>query len=463
MRYPEELFNVQTRVLGRYHVTNPLRFFQNDDLWTVPTGQANEQSLPSEAYYVIMRMPGESKAEFLLLQPMIPISRPNMIAWVAARNDGETYGTTRVYRFPAETTIFGPAQIEARIDQDPIISEQFTLWRNSGSDVIRGNLIVVPVGDSLLYLQPIYLQSTGSAFPEFRRIVVASPRQVVWGDDPGRGAPAAAGARGRGRPEPDARPRRPIPARSPGPSPSGEPEPSPSTDPGEPLPADVAGLIDYANRHFELAQAALRDGDFAPLRRGDRAGRGGAASDSTQLAPGPVRAVARRGIAQPRAVIRGATLGASLLAVLAEPGHLGRSRSSRSCFAAAGCVVLAPIVAIPSAVGLGNLLGPVLTDLALGDLATGAADRRVGSGLLVVAIWLGWPAWWPRPRRPSRSGSSRRMPRPTTRTVRLVVTPQRIAVGRGAGPRSPGSWPCCRWSSRSPSAGSASSPSPIAS
>jgi uncharacterized membrane protein (UPF0182 family) len=263
IRYPEELFNVQTRVLGRYHMTNPLRFFQNDDLWTVPTGATNEQSLPSEAYYVVMRMPGESKAEFLLLQPMIPINRPNMIAWVAARNDGDAYGTTRVYRFPAETTIFGPAQIEARIDQDPIISEQFTLWRNSGSDVIRGNLIVVPVGDSLLYLQPIYLQSTGSAFPEFRRIVVASPRQVVWGTTLAEALRLLLESEGSPVPPSPTPGPTPDPGASPGASPTATPSATPTPDPADPLPDDVAGLIDYANRHFELAQQALQAGDFA--------------------------------------------------------------------------------------------------------------------------------------------------------------------------------------------------------
>jgi uncharacterized membrane protein (UPF0182 family) len=127
LRFPEEQFNVQTRMFGRYHVTTPQQFFRSDDLWTVPEGQTTEQTLPSEAYYVIMRMPGEPKAEFLLLQPMVPRSRPNMIAWVAARMDPGVYGTTRVYRFPSDTTVFGPAQIEARIDADGAISEQLTL------------------------------------------------------------------------------------------------------------------------------------------------------------------------------------------------------------------------------------------------------------------------------------------------------------------------------------------------
>ena len=181
LRVPEELFNVQTRVFGRYHVTDTQQFFRTDDLWTVP-GQSSEQTLPSEAYYVTMRLPGETGVEFLLLQPMVPTSRPNMIAWIAARMDDPNYGSTLVYRFPADTTIFGPAQIEARIDQDPTISAQISLWNQSGSTVVRGSLIVVPIDDSLIYLQPVYLQSTGSAFPEFKRIVVASPRQVVWSD-----------------------------------------------------------------------------------------------------------------------------------------------------------------------------------------------------------------------------------------------------------------------------------------
>jgi uncharacterized protein len=260
LRVPEELFNVQNRVFGRYHVTEPGQFFNSTDLWTVPQGQTSEATLPSEAYYVVMRMPGESSAEFLLLQPMVPKGRPNMIAWVAARMDAPNYGTTRVYRFPADTTIFGPAQIEARIDQDPLISQQVTLWSQAGSTVIRGNLIVVPVGDSLLYLQPVYLQSTGSAFPEFQRIVVASPREVVWAPTLGESLRLLLEAEGTPGPGPSPTPT-PTPTPSGSPGPSATPRPTPG--PGDPLPTDVAGLIDYANRHFDLAQAALRDGDFA--------------------------------------------------------------------------------------------------------------------------------------------------------------------------------------------------------
>jgi uncharacterized membrane protein (UPF0182 family) len=261
LRVPEELFNVQTRVFGRYHVTNTQQFFRTDDLWTVPT-QSSEATLPSEAYYVVMRLPGQSDVEFLLLQPMVPTSRPNMIAWVAARMDGANYGSTLVYRFPADTTIFGPAQIEARIDQDPTISAQMTLWNQSGSTVVRGSLIVVPIDDSLIYLQPVYLQSTGSAFPEFKRIVVASPRQVVWSDTLSGALNLLLAAEG-GGPAPGPSPTPSTPGPSPGASASPGPSGGPSPTPGTGLPSDIPGLVAYANTHFELAQAALREGNFA--------------------------------------------------------------------------------------------------------------------------------------------------------------------------------------------------------
>ena len=254
LRVPEELFNVQTRAFANYHVTDPLTFFPGDDLWTVPQNPASESGqLPLEAYYVYMRMPGEAEPEFLLLQPMVPQKRPNMIAWVAARNDGDDYGAVRVYRFPRDTSIFGPVQIEGRIDQDPVISSQVTLWSQAGSEVVRGNLIVVPVQDSIIYLEPIYLQSTGSAIPEFTKIVVASPTKIVWGDT----LEEALRLLLAGGPEPT-----PGPAPTPGPSPSPGESPTPGPD-GTPQPDDVQALIQYANLHFELAQAALRQGDFA--------------------------------------------------------------------------------------------------------------------------------------------------------------------------------------------------------
>jgi uncharacterized protein len=257
LRVPEELFDVQTRMFGRYHVVDPTTFYTNNDLWTIPTGSTNEQSLPTEAYYVLMRMPGTNKAEFLLLQPMIPNSRPNMIAWVAVRNDPAGYGQTSVFRFPSQTNVFGPAQVEAQIDIDPEISAQITLWNQSGSSVIRGNLIVLPVGDSLIYLQPVYLQSSSSKFPAFERIVVASSNHVVWAATL-QEALAKFLTEESGSPGPS-----PSPTPQPSPGPSGSPGPSPSGTPGPVPSGDVDALIRFANDHFERAQAALRAGDFA--------------------------------------------------------------------------------------------------------------------------------------------------------------------------------------------------------
>ena len=186
---------------------------------------------------------------------MIAASRPNMISWVAARNDAPNYGTVRVFQFPADTTIFGPAQIEARIDQDSTISGQITLWNQSGSRVIRGNLIVVPVGNSLVYLQPVYLQSTSAQFPEFRKIVVGSPTTIVWGDTLSEALKQLLAVQG-GSPGT-------TPTPGPTPTPGASATPRPTLPPGSELPSDVDGLVAYANQHFELAQQALRAGDFA--------------------------------------------------------------------------------------------------------------------------------------------------------------------------------------------------------
>jgi len=255
LRVPEELFNVQTRMFATYHVTAPATFYNRGDLWTVPADTTGDQSLPSEAYYVMMRMPGEDRAEFLLLQPMVPAQRPNMIAWVAARNDAPSYGQVRVYEFPENTSVLGPKQIEAQIDADPTISAQITLWNQSGSKVIRGNLIVIPVQDSLIYLQPVYLVSTSSALPELQKVILASATKIVWGDSLGEALDALLGL-GPGT----------APGGGPGAGPTPGPgaTPPPPTAPGATPPAgDVRALVSYANDHFALAQQALKNGDFA--------------------------------------------------------------------------------------------------------------------------------------------------------------------------------------------------------
>jgi uncharacterized membrane protein (UPF0182 family) len=183
LRTPSAMFNAQTQVYAAYHVTDASSFYKGDNLWTLPSvTTGGTQVLPPQAYYVEMRLPGQGAPEFVLVQPMVPASRPNMIAWVAARNDGAARGQVIVYELPSNTTIQGPTQIEARIDQDPVISAQISLWNQSGSRVIRGSMLVLPVGTSFVYLEPIYLQSTSSAFPQLTKVVVASSQTVGWGD-----------------------------------------------------------------------------------------------------------------------------------------------------------------------------------------------------------------------------------------------------------------------------------------
>ena len=279
------------RALPR-HAT-PQQFFQNDDLWTVPTGQTSEQTLPSEAYYVVMRMPGESEAEFLLLQPMVPTNRPNMIAWVAARMDAPNYGATRVYRFPADTTIFGPAQIEARIDQDPIISQQVTLWNQSGSKVIRGNLIVVPAR-RFADLPPAGLPAVDRVgvpgVPADRRGLAARGR---LGPDAGRGARpcCCAPRRTNAGPIPTPSPT-PGPSPAPGatPTPGASPTPTPTSGPAEPLPADVAGLIDVRQAPLRPRPGGPSRRRLRPLRRGDRRASRPPSSGSMRSRPGSASA-----------------------------------------------------------------------------------------------------------------------------------------------------------------------------
>jgi len=246
LRYPRGLFNAQTAMYGAYHVTDATTFYQGDNLWTVPVGtEAENRLVPNEAYYVQMRLPDEAETEYLLMQPMVPARRPNMISWVSARNDGPERGKVLVYKLPADTTIYGPDQIEALIDQTPEISSQITLWDQSGSKVIRGDLIVVPVGGSFVYLQPIYLQSTSSAFPQFTKIVVATPSKVVWANTLADALQKAVGPGG--------------PAPTPGPNATPGPDSSPAP---EGLPSDINGLIAYANLHFDLAQQAMGSGDY---------------------------------------------------------------------------------------------------------------------------------------------------------------------------------------------------------
>jgi uncharacterized membrane protein (UPF0182 family) len=179
-RYPVDLFKIQAVIYGSYHMNDPQVFYNREDAWDIPTEvyEGNRQTV--EPYYVIMKTPGTDKGEeFMLIQPFTPRSKNNMIAWMCAKSDQPDYGDLVVFKFPKDQLIYGPMQIEARIDQDTEISEQLTLWSQKGSSVIRGNLLVIPIEKSLLYVEPLYLRAENSELPELKRVIVAYNGKVA--------------------------------------------------------------------------------------------------------------------------------------------------------------------------------------------------------------------------------------------------------------------------------------------
>ncbi len=179
-RYPEALFRAQVAIFQRYHMANPDTFYNAEDLWAVPTQTVEQDSTsPMQPYYVTMRLRSEPEEEFLLMLPFTPVRKQNMIAWLAARCDPGHYGELVLYSFAKGQLVLGPQQIESRIDQDPEISKQLTLWGQRGSRAIRGNMLVIPIEDSILYVEPLYLQAETSALPELKQVIVASGEYVV--------------------------------------------------------------------------------------------------------------------------------------------------------------------------------------------------------------------------------------------------------------------------------------------
>ncbi|MBI5057313.1 MAG: UPF0182 family protein [Nitrospirae bacterium] len=176
IRYPNWLLQVQASMFASYHMTDPKIFYNKENLWEVPA--FGEKLM--EPYYTIMKLPGEKKEDYILLLPYNPAKRDNLVAWLAARCDEPNYGKLLVYTFPRDRLIFGPKQVDARINQDAYISQQLTLWGQSGSEVIRGSLLVIPIERSLLYVQPLYLAAADKAgLPELRRVIVAYENNVV--------------------------------------------------------------------------------------------------------------------------------------------------------------------------------------------------------------------------------------------------------------------------------------------
>jgi uncharacterized membrane protein (UPF0182 family) len=243
LRYPEDLLTVQARMYATYHMEDPQVFYNKEDLWTIPRRQQEGREREMEPYFTIMRLPGEAKEEFVLLTVFNPIRRDNMIALMVARSDVPNYGGLIVYLLPKQKLVYGPRQIDARIDQDPVISQQLALWNQQGSRVLRGSLFAIPIEQSLIYVQPLYLSATEQgALPELRRVIVAYGNQIAMEPTLEQSLRRIFG----GRAQPEAtRPR----------------------DAGTPPPAAADGVLrGLAQRAWEAwqrSQEALRRGDWA--------------------------------------------------------------------------------------------------------------------------------------------------------------------------------------------------------
>lgn len=244
IKYPVDMFMIQANKYTLYHMTNPEMFYNKEDSWVLPTEKYGSEEQVMEPYYTITRLAGEEETEFVLIMPFTPKNKKNMISWLTARSDGDHYGKLLAYHFPKQELVYGPMQIEARIDQDTTISEQMTLWDQAGSSLIRGNLLVIPVEESLLYVEPLYLQADQSKMPELRRVIVAHGNKVVM--EPtldlalqrifGEGASVPQGT---------------------------TQQEAPATTEETTVPSTQQELIDNANRFFNEAQDKLKNGDWA--------------------------------------------------------------------------------------------------------------------------------------------------------------------------------------------------------
>ncbi len=267
LRYPEDIFKIQTAVYSTYHMDQPQVFYNKEDQWSVVSmaekqGEAESQTM--EPYYTIMKLPSERTEEFLLLLPFTPKRKDNLGAWMVARADGEHYGRLLVYRFPKQKLIYGPRQIVARINQDPEISRQLSLWNQRGSQVIFGALLVIPIKESLIYVQPLYLRAETGKIPELKRVIVAAENRIAMEPTLEAGLARIFGNASSAA-EDLAQTSQQIPQRA---SRVGE-------TPAAQSASDVQSLAAQARQHYDRALQAQREGDWT--RYGEEIKRLGAA------------------------------------------------------------------------------------------------------------------------------------------------------------------------------------------
>lgn len=240
LRYPAAMFSLQARAYCRYHMTDPRVFYNQEDLWEFPRqiGEGNGQTMMNP-YYTIMRFPGETKEEYILMLPFTPSNKDNMIAWLAARSDAPHSGELILYRFPKDSLVYGPMQIEARINQDSAISQQFTLWGQKGTKILRGDIMVIPVEDTLVYVEPVYLQADIGKIPELRKVIAAHGDRIAMEDS--LDAALSRVLSGPGGVQPS--------------SPGKEPKP------------DKATFVSRALELYRAARASLKNGDWSSFGR----------------------------------------------------------------------------------------------------------------------------------------------------------------------------------------------------
>jgi len=249
VRYPEDIFTIQTAMYSTYHMTNPAVFYNKEDQWDVPAIDTDGRPAVMRPYYTIMKLPGEQNAEFIQMLPFTPRRKDNLAAWMVARSDGARYGQLAVFQFPKQKLVFGPRQIVARINQDQVISPQITLWNQQGSQVIQGTLLVIPLEESLIYVRPLYLKASGGRIPELKRVIVAYQNTIVMEETL---ALALERIFGPGGPEGAT----PAPA-----APEAAPAPAPTA--GAPEGDTLATLAARARDHYQRAIEAQQSGDWA--------------------------------------------------------------------------------------------------------------------------------------------------------------------------------------------------------
>ncbi|MBI3993332.1 MAG: UPF0182 family protein [Candidatus Lambdaproteobacteria bacterium] len=247
LRHPPDFFNIQTQMYATYHMRDVNTFYNKEDQWEVPVIEQKRM----EPYYTVMRLPEEAKEEFILMLPFTPRLKDNMAAWMVGRSDGDHYGKLVVYAFPKQKLIFGPKQMAARINQDPQVSQQITLWDQSGSNVIRGTLLVIPIENSLVYIQPLYLRAEDGRIPELKRVIVGYQNSIAMGLDLDDALRKIFGSDG--RPTETSATRAAAQQRA--------------TEMSSASPMGVESGSARAMQHYEAMQRASREGDWSRFGR----------------------------------------------------------------------------------------------------------------------------------------------------------------------------------------------------